>query len=241
MDSSQGDSEYQADMIAYSKAIFPDLQVIAGNVVTSRQAETLIAAGADALRVGMGSGSICTTQEVCAVGRGQATAVFHVAACAARHGVPIIADGGIQNSGHITKALGLGASSVMCGSMFAGTEEAPGRYTVTEEGVRVKLYRGMGSLDAMKKGSSTRYLGESQKIQIAQGVSGTVKDKGSVRNLIPFFVQAIKQGFQDFGAKDVKMAHAMLKEGHLRMETRSGAAQQEGGVHDMHSYTKKRW
>ena len=115
------------------------------------------------------------------------------------------------------------------------------RKNIAEDGTRVKLYRGMGSLDAMKKGSSTRYLGESQKIQIAQGVSGTVRDKGSVRNLIPFFAQAVKQGFQDFGAKDVKEAHAMLEDGRMRMETRSGAAQHEGGVHDMHSYTKKRW
>ena len=99
----------------------------------------------------------------------------------------------------------------------------------------------MGSLEAMKKGSSTRYLGEAQKIQIAQGVSGTVRDKGSVRNLVPFLAQAVKHGFQDFGGRDIAGAHALLHDGGLRMETRSGAAQHEGGVHDMHSFEKKRW
>ena len=155
-------------------------------------------------------------------------------------GVPILADGGIQNSGHIVKALALGASAVMCGSMFAGTTEAPGDYFFIN-GTRVKKYRGMGSLEAMTKGSESRYYGDTQALKIAQGVSGTVKDKGSIRRTVPFLVQAVKQGFQDLGAKDVKEAHAFLYNGTMKMEGRTQAAQAEGGVHDMLTFEKKPW
>jgi len=241
LDSSQGDSVYQLEMIRHIKAAHPGLEVIAGNICSGVQAERLIHAGADGLRVGMGSGSICTTQEVCAVGRGQATAVFHCSRFAERLGnIPCIADGGIQNSGHIIKALALGASAVMCGSMLAGTEEAPGDYFVLN-GQRVKKYRGMGSLEAMKKGSESRYHSDTQSLKIAQGVSGTVRDKGSVRAAVPFLAQAVRQGFQDLGTKSVADAHAALRSGKMRLEVRSGAAQAEGGVHDMNSYEKQRW
>jgi IMP dehydrogenase len=241
LDSSQGDSTYQTAMLAHIKRAHPSLDVVCGNVVTGAQARRLIEAGADGLRCGMGSGSICTTQEVCAVGRGQATAVYHVSRVARALGVPVIADGGIQNSGHVTKALALGASAAMCGSLFAGTHEAPGDYFLTQDGVRVKRYRGMGSLDAMAKGSDTRYHSDTQALKIAQGVSGTVRDKGSVRRAVPFLAQAVKQGFQDLGVRSTAAAHAALAEGRLTMEARTGAAIHEGGVHDMVSYEKKLW
>jgi len=240
LDSSQGDSIYQLEMIKFLKNEIPNVDVIAGNVVTQTQARRLLEAGADGLRVGMGSGSICTTQEVCAVGRGQATAVYKVGQVAKEFNAPILADGGIQNSGHVVKALALGADVAMCGSMFSGSTEAPGQYFY-QDGVRVKKYRGMGSLEAMKKGSDSRYLSESGHLKIAQGVSGTVRDKGSVRTMIPYLVHGVKQGFQDLGASSLNSAHQLLMNSLMRMEVRSNAAQKEGGIHDMHSYTKVPW
>ena len=237
IDSAQGYSSYQINFLKEIKKKYPHTEFMAGNVVTSSQAEALIQAGADSLRIGMGPGSICITQDTMACGRAQASAVYHTALLSSKKNIPIVADGGITNIGDITKALAIGANSVMVGSLLAGTQEAPGEYFY-ENGVRLKRYRGMASLEAMEAGGGKRYFADDQKIRVAQGVSGTVMDKGSIFDFVPYLIQGVRHSFQDMGFRTIPDLHRELNLENLRFERRSLAAQVQGGVHNLYSYKK---
>ncbi len=235
IDAAQGDSVFQLEMIKELKKSFPDVDVLAGNVVTTSQCEHLIDSGADGVRIGMGPGSICITQDTMAVGRAQATAVYQCAKYCRTQGIPVVADGGINNTGALGKALALGANVGMMGSMFAGTQETPGDYFY-KDGIRVKKYRGMASVEAMERGGDKRYMYSNKNIKVAQGVSGLVVDKGSVYDLVPYLVQSLRQSFQDMGHSTVEALHLALENDELRFERRTPSAQREGGVHGLMAY-----
>jgi len=234
LDSRQGDSVEQVEMLQWLKANCPKVDVMAGNVVTPKQMKRLIRAGADAIRVGMGVGSVSTTQQVKAVGRPQCSAIYHCARYGKKYGIPIVADGGIANTGCAIKALTLGASAVMMGSLLAGTDESPGEYFF-QDGLRLKHYKGLSSLETI----APQPKEEKHFPPIAQGVSGAVVDKGAISRYIPYMCQSVRHGFQDMGTTSIGKVHEELYQGKLRMEVRSGSAQKEGGVHDLYSYTKR--
>lgn len=223
LDSAHGHSKNVIDCLKKVKDAFPHIPVIAGNVATAEGAIALCEAGADAIKVGIGPGSICTTRVVAGIGVPQITAVYDAACAAAKYGVPVIADGGIKYSGDIVKALAAGASVVMLGSLLAGCEEAPGE-TEIYQGRQFKVYRGMGSLGAMNKGSKDRYFQTNTKKLVPEGVEGRVAYKGPVSDTVYQLVGGIRAGMGYCGcmtiaelgekAQFVKITGAGLKESH---------------------------
>ena len=225
VDTAHGHSKGVLDAVRGIKQQFPKLQVIAGNVATGEGAKALADAGADAVKVGVGPGSICTTRIIAGIGMPQLTAVYESAKALLGTGVPIIADGGIRFSGDITKALAGGASTVMIGSLLAGTEEAPGE-VVLYEGRRFKTYRGMGSVEAMEDGSKDRYFQDAEddiKKLVPEGIVGRVPIKGKVSEIVYQMVGGLKAGMGYCGALDipalqqakfVKITSAGVRESH---------------------------
>ena len=205
LDSAHGHSKGVMEKLRELKAAFPDLDIVVGNVATADAVRDLADAGADAVKVGIGPGSICTTRIVAGVGVPQLTAIFESARAARDCGLPLIADGGLRYSGDIVKALAAGGSCVMCGSMFAGTEEAPGE-TIIFNGRKFKTYRGMGSLDAMEAGSRDRYFqdGEQEpKKLVPEGVVGRVPYKGTLEETVYQLIGGLKAGMGYCGAADI--------------------------------------
>jgi IMP dehydrogenase len=209
VDTAHGHSEGVLRMVEEIKTEYPDFDVIAGNVATAQATEDLILAGADAIKVGIGPGSICTTRVVAGVGVPQFTAVLHCASAAAKYDIPIIADGGIKQTGDIPKAIAAGASTVMIGGLFAGVEESPGD-TVLYEGRRYKNYRGMGSLGAMRAGSKDRYFQDAEddlNKLVPEGIEGRVPYKGTLAEVVYQMIGGLRAAMGYCGCPDIEALH----------------------------------
>jgi IMP dehydrogenase len=205
IDTAHGHSKGVLDAVRAIRAKYPNTEIIAGNIATAEATEALIDAGADAIKVGIGPGSICTTRIVAGIGVPQITAISDCARVADRHGIPIVADGGIKFSGDVAKAIAAGASSVMVGSLFAGTDESPGDL-VLYQGRSYKVYRGMGSLGAMKKGSKDRYGqgGSADEKLVPEGIEGRVPYRGSLDSIIHQLVGGLRSGMGYTGSRTIQ-------------------------------------
>ena len=205
LDSAHGHSKGVIDKLKAIKATYPNLDVVVGNIATADAARCLAEAGADGIKVGIGPGSICTTRIVAGVGVPQLSAIYEVANAVKGSGIPVIADGGLRYSGDVVKALAAGGDCVMCGSMFAGTEEAPGE-TIIYNGRKFKTYRGMGSIDAMKAGSTDRYFQDKNtetKKLVPEGIVGRVPYKGTLEETVYQLLGGLRSGMGYCGAKDI--------------------------------------
>jgi IMP dehydrogenase len=230
VDTAHGHSSRVISAVTAVKNRFPGLQVIAGNIATADGAKALIDAGVDAIKIGIGPGSICTTRVVTGAGVPQITAIVDCVEVASKAGVPIIADGGIKFSGDVAKAIAAGADCVMIGSLFAGTEEAPGE-VILYQGRSFKTYRGMGSIGAMKRGSSDRYAQEgtvADSKYVPEGIEGRVAYKGTLADMVTQLVGGLKSGMGYTGCRTIKELHA-----NARFVKITSAGLKESHVHDV--------
>ncbi len=229
LDSAHGHSKSVIEALKRIKAAYPSLDVVVGNIATAQAAKDLVSAGADSIKVGIGPGSICTTRIVAGVGVPQLSAIYECSSAIRGSGVPIIADGGLRYSGDVVKALAAGGDCVMCGSMFAGTEEAPGE-TIIYNGRKFKTYRGMGSIDAMNAGSKDRYFQGNEKETkklVPEGIVGRVPYKGTLEETVYQLIGGLRSGMGYCGAADI----AMLQQAKFTRITSNGVV--ENHPHDV--------
>lgn len=203
VDTAHGHSLNVIEVVKKLRAAYPTLTIVAGNVATGEGTRALIEAGASVVKVGMGPGSICTTRIVAGIGVPQITAIYDCAQVARKYGVPIIADGGIKYSGDLPKAIGAGASAIMIGSLFAGTDESPGEFEIFQ-GRRFKVYRGMGSIGAMKAGSKDRYFQENAQKLVPEGIEGRVPYKGPLADVVFQLIGGLRSGMGYCGTKNIE-------------------------------------
>jgi IMP dehydrogenase len=241
VDTAHGHSQGVMDIVKQLRKAFPDLDLIAGNVATAEATEALIAIGVDAVKVGIGAGSICTTRIVAGIGMPMISSIAECATAAAKHRIPVIADGGIRTSGDVVKALAVGASAVMAGNLFAGTDESPGEL-ILYQGRTFKEYRGMGSIGAMRRGSRDRYFQDDFELEsgtspagkpnmeklVPEGIEGRVPHRGSLASILSQLVGGLRAGMGYTGCANIP---ALQRD--ARMIRVSSAGLREGHVHDV--------